>query len=448
MPRPRETGPGQRERAENSPEGRSSPGSADDGTLAFLVDPQELQSLTSVTTFAAKWQDGRNMLSTINGSVEDRSAQVVGNVVKTAVKILPLAMGVPSPPGAAPSVPKIIKCDDKAIDYLAKAKAAKGLLDIRNDAVDSATEVLKNVTAKVSAAGQAVDAATKKQLAKALDDLTVAKAAQTDAADALVAALKPLSYSHKFFWPQTGDEFSYGPDALPMTTLGTWIHKDDLRHVNAKLVYLQLERSGTFGRKPPRLDLTQAPAASSPIAAEPGDAAYRLPGLEEKGLRYRMPAAGALVACWRSPCGSSDTEGVIAKFDATVVQLGFVNVLAFRSRPFGTNAFSADFAVDGSLKAVSYEQKAAPAEAATGALADATSQLATVLDPKTRLESQTTYLKALKERRDALEALRDKTPDPAAAEKASLDSDTALINAQIANLQAQIALEELKAKRP
>jgi len=161
-----------------------------------------------------------------------------------------------------------------------------------------------------------------------------------------------------------------------------------------------------------------------------------------------MPAGGSLVACWRSPCGSSDTEGVLAKLDTPVVQLGFVNVLAFRSRIFGTNAFSADFAVDGSLKAVTYEQKTAPAEVATGAVADATSQLSGVFDPTTRLQSQTAYLKALKERKDALEALRDKAPDPVAAEQASLDSDTALINAQIANLKAQIALEELKAKRP
>jgi len=427
-------------------------GSADDGTLAFLVDPQELQSLTSVTTFGAKWHDGRNMLSTINGSVEDRSAQIVGNVVKTAVKIIPLAMGVPSPPGGATlttPAPPLIRCDDKAIAALAKAKTAKALLDVRNDAVDAATEVLKSVAAKVAAAGQAVDAATKRQLAKALDELTAAKVAQTEAADALVAALKPISYAHKFLWPQTGDEFSYGPDQLPQTTLATWIHKDDLSQVTPKAAYLQLERSGTFGRKPPRPDRTQAPDVSfSPTPAEAGDTAYRVPGPDEKGLRYRMPAGGSLVACWRSPCGSSDTEGVLAKLDTPVVQLGFVNVLAFRSRIFGTNAFSADFAVDGSLKAVSYEQKTAPAEVATGAVADATSQLSGVFDPTTRLQSQTAYLKALKERKDALEALRDKAPDPVAAEQASLDSDTALINAQIANLKAQIALEELKAKRP
>jgi hypothetical protein len=111
-----------------------------------------------------------------------------------------------------------------------------------------------------------------------------------------------------------------------------------------------------------------------------------------------MSASGALVACWDSPCGSAGPSR-IAAFPGPVVQLGYVNVLPFRSRAFGSNSMSAEFNADGSLKSVGYEQKAAPAEGATGALADAADQLSGALDPTARLTRGTAYLEALKTRR-------------------------------------------------
>jgi hypothetical protein len=101
--------------------------------------------------------------------------------------------------------------------------------------------------------------------------------------------------------------------------------------------------------------------------------------------------------------------------------------------------------LDGSLKSVGYEQKAAPAEAATGALADAATQLSSVLDPTARLQADTAYLKALKDKRDALELLKTPEIDAAAKETSDLDAETTLLNARLNRLKAEIALEELRA---
>ena len=430
-------------------------GSADDGTLAFMIDPQELQSITAVTSFTAKWHDGRNMLSTINASVDDRSAQIVGNVVKTAVKLFPLVAGLPPlplAPGATAPPPPPIRCKPEARTALESAKTAKGLLKAQTALVETETATVTDLTRKVVSMGAAVDERTKKDLSDAIDRMALATAAQTEAAEAFAAALKPITYVRKLDWPENGNTFSGGPLALPLARIADWIEPLQNRGVEAKPVYLQIERTGTFGRNPGRLDLT--PRAAPAVvdrglrrpAIEPSEDAYALPAPSAPGLRYRMAAGGRLVACWRSPCGSADPGAVIARFDGPIVQLGYVNILPFRSRAFGNNSIAAEFAPDGSLKSVGYEQKTAPAESVSAALADAATQASSVLDPTVRLQSQTAYLKALKEQRDAIEGLKAKVEDSVAAETASLGADTTLINARLANIEAQIALEQLRQK--
>ncbi|HEX8443450.1 MAG TPA: hypothetical protein VF631_07370 [Allosphingosinicella sp.] len=425
-------------------------GSADDGRLAFMVNPQDLQSPTSITTFSAKWHDGRNLFSTIGASVEDRSAQIVGNVVKTAVKVLPLAMGMP--PGLLPPGSSAPTCTEKAAADLEAAKAAKGLLEARTQDLERATAAYKATSERITALGASVGESAKTELDEALKALGVAKRRQDAATEALTEAVKSITYTRKFRWPQNGDTFSREPEPLPKEVWQRWVSGADDKYIT-RPVYLQIERIGTFGRRPPRTNLTRprnlagSDERISPLPESAGDQSYRLPPAEARGLRYRMPAAGRLVACWRSPCGSEDPEGVIASFDGPVVQLGYVNVLPFRSRAFGSNSFAAEFALDGSLKSVGYEQKAAPGEAISGAMADAAGQLAPLFDPTARLQTGTAYLKALKEQRDALEALKPKAEDPLAAQTASLNADTAFINAQRANVEAYILLEEQRAKR-
>jgi hypothetical protein len=418
--------------------------SAEDGDLAFIISPQDLQTLTNVTSFTAKWQDGSNMLSTINATSEDRTAQILGNVVKTVVKILPLVAGLAPPGGVRGSAVAPVACDPKAAAALAAAKAAKNMLDQANDDVTAKTKALADATAQL---GTNPGEGAKARRDAAAVDLSKAQIAQSDATDTLAEALKPISHTVKFRWPEVSSEFSHGPSILPPDVLGKWAPD-----AVAKPVYLQLERLGSFGWSPPYLDLRSdrekagAQPDVSPIKAQTAGANPALPDDALKGLRYRMPAQGRLVACWRSPCGSQDVAGVLATFDKPVLQLGYVNVLPFRSHLFGNNGFSVEFAADGRLKSVGYEQKAASAETASGTLADAAGQFSDALNPTARLKAETDYLTQLKARRAALEALKEESA--AELSKSSLGDDTALLNAQIANLEAQIKLAELKAKQP
>lgn len=433
-------------------------GSADDGELQFLINPQDLQTPTSITTFGAKWHDGRNVLSSINASVEDRTAQVIGNIVKTAVKVIPLAAGLPAPgapplaPGAPPSATRF--CLPTAATALETAKTAKALVETREGELKAKTAVLTALTTKVAAMGRAIDDATRTALGTGLDDVVKARRNLTAAEEALVQALESISYTRKLTWPNGGNEFSGGPITVDPDKVTSWVQLDTPGDLPLRDVYLQIERVGSFGRMPDRADRRPVAAgasrvadSSNPTKAGTGADKYRLPDSMSKGLRYRMPARGLFVACSRSPCGSEDLVGKLAEFEGPVAQLGYVNVLPFRSRAFGSNAFTAEINIDGSLKAVGYEQKAAPAEGATGAVADAAGQLSGVVDPTARLQAGTTYLTALKARRDALEALRVPKDDPVGTETSTLGAETALFNARLARLRAEIALEQLQATR-
>ena len=404
-------------------------GSADDATLAYMIDPNDLQSITNITTFGAKWIDGTNQLSSINASVEDRTGQIIGNLTKTAVSAIKLLAG----PGGGSDT--YTPCSDTAKAALAKAKTAKAELDLKTAAVEAATEELGSIKKVVEALGDSIDDATKKRYADAITKLTTAQETQNDAAEALAKAQKAISFTRKFSWPADGNTFSSGGYDIDPTILTKWIPGG-----KAPKIFLQIDRIGSFGRSP----------------TQPGIAA---PDSKLKGLRYRMPAKGQLLACTKEKCGLNSAVGVdqpayldqasiLANFEGPIAQLGYVNVLSFKTRTFGTNSFSAEFNSDASLKSVAFEQKAAALEQATGVLADTTSQLATALDPTTRLKAKTDYLKALKDQRDAQTALVPAAADPNAQSVSSLNSETSLLNAQIANLEAQIALDALKAKRP
>ena len=421
--------------------------SEDDGGLAFVINPQDLQTLTSITTFNTKWHDGRNLISSINASVEDRTGQIVGNLAKTVVKIIPLT-GIPNAPGGQ-GTPRsaTIFCSDDAAKALDSAQTAKASLQARQGILKTANAALAAISRKAAAMGDSVDESTKQALSAAFDAVVKATREQSVAEEVLADSVKEISFSRIVAWPQDGDVFSGGPLRMDEKKFAAWLTPSS----ELPMIFFQVERTGSFGRATARLDLRPSDVlrrlpvdSDNPTLASPGSDPYQIPDTSSKGLRYRMPARGVLVVCWRSPCSAQDYAGRVAAFEGPVAQLGYVNVLPFRSRAFGSNAFTAEINIDGSLKSVGYEQKAAPAEVATGAIADATTQVAAVLDPTARLQAGNAYLKALKERRAALEALKD---DPIADETSILDSETALLNAELERLKAEIALEELRAMR-
>jgi hypothetical protein len=394
---------------------------APDASQAYVIDPASLQTLTSIGRFDATWQDGSLMLSSVNVTAEDHSAAVVGNVITAVTKLLPIAMGVPAP--GALHTESTSACTPNAETALTNVQTLKPELDDVTAQVEASTAQLARLTARAATMGTAVDEATKTALAAEIDNLATLRHRQDDLSQQLSSALERITSVTRVRWPEDSLALSGGPYSLGSDAVRHWFSSAPTQ---IDSVYLRLERVGSFGRDTQsQLQLPQQRVTS---------------GI---GIRYRIPGIGRLVACSATPCASSDRDHVLTEVRGQVAQLGYVALLPVRNRTFGSTSFEAEFTAAGGLHKMGYEQRAAPAEVATGAIAAGAGQIAGVLDPTARLQRDTAYLQAEQARRVAEQALQPVSAT--AAERATLEADTTLLQARAANLQAQIALDQLRA---
>lgn len=428
-------------------------GQADDGDHAYLIDPASLQRLLTVSDFKATFQDGGNMLQTVNATIEDRTGPFIGNVVKTAAALAPLAFGVPPLP--APGAEPTSICKPEIVTALGEAKRVKGLLETATADVKTANDALLVEAAAAANMGSSIDEGTRKRYGDALKALQNATTIQAGRSSELADALKPITYQRVVRWPETSrcfhsQAFSVDPEAMKK-----WF-VEGTQPSTVQKIYLAVERAGSYGRLP--ITPPGCPGASALAAAASGRTAgttapvapagdgYKDPEPSLQGLRYRSPAQGRLVACTAIPCRSEDVETVLTVVEGPVAQLGYVNVLRVRALPFGSNSFSAEFRANGGLSSAGYGQKSAPLEGGAASLASGAEALAPLFDPTKALARETAYLENLKKKRDALAALEPAKSDPGDSARAALEADTAMINAQIANLEAQLNLRALQAR--
>jgi hypothetical protein len=402
------------------------PRAIDDGDFAFAINPEALQSLSNVTTFEAKFHENSNMLASINASVEDRTGQIIGGLVKTGGSLLRLtALGRPE--GSSDEKP-ILHCSKEVEGSLKKARTKKAELALAASELRAATQSLASQTAEAASLGFSVSEKVKEELSSARARLSKAQAGVTIATRSFQAAIKPISYKTKRYWPKQSSEFAVGPIVPPETRLRSWL-ESGTKGPNIIPLYLQIEAATTFGINPTE--------KAQPIKVDER-------GLIE-GIPYRQPAAGRLVACTANPCKSSDLENVVASFDVSIAQLGVVHTIPFTSRTFGNNNFAVEFAEDGRLKMVKHGQASAPGEVAVGALSSSAGAIADAFDPLERIKRQNEYLAQLRTRADALEALNNETDSSISDETGALNAQAALTQAKIAELQARITLAELTA---
>lgn len=405
-------------------------GSAEDGSHSYVIDPGSIQTATNVASLKVTYQNGTNLIDSINESAEDQTGTVISNVATGVAKIALAVIGAPVPdPHAAPSEAPPV-CSQKTSEALKNSKALTAQLKALTDRVSDATDRVKLLAAKATQMGPAVDDATKKALGDAIDTLNDLTAQQTDLTNQLSDAQKPLTFSLTEYWPKDVKTFSANPGMqLPSMVVAKWTDQP-VSGLSGSTVYFAIERTGSFGRDP----------------ARPGDAGE--PPESYKGIRYWIPAQGRMVACDQNPCTSTDPAHVLVKVDTRISQLGYIGILPVHTRPFGSSTFAASFDSSGGLKSAGYEQKTAPAVGISSAFsssASAVSPIITALGPTATLNRQADELAAEKKVKDSITALQ---ADPNAATSLAakaLDADTALINARIANLQAQATLTALQA---
>lgn len=390
----------------------------------YVVDYSALGSVLKTTDFAIEtYPEGT--LKSINATADDRSAETLVALAKTAASLASWgAGGGDRSPASVPLVEEGAKflaadCSSEALAQLAKVLSAQ-------DLVDAETANLKQVTRQVeqlSLAGM-LDATKRAELAKQLEALRKSSGALDAATKKLVKARKPLQLSRSSRWPQ---DFSQGGEqSVPLSPIVTpefgalfvdgapateaitrecltGYAADDLGACLAKQVEMQVRLEPAYRMadscrpvvdEPMKFACRTARASGPPVspgqnyspedwsqyqsakaewhATTPTDARDHRP---DKGLFVRPPELARLVVCrWSAFCDPSGDYVVEVSDWVSVPQLGQLRFLPFTNRMFENNALVLQLGKDGTLEKFQYATKAAIAErlaTAASGIADA-----------------------------------------------------------------------------
>lgn len=335
--------------------------SVPDPTQHYYIPYEDLDSLLKNTTFTASIYPNGTIKS-IGATVEDRSAQIIKNIVGTAVSVAKMSMGA----NAAANAVAVSLCSPSTYMALRASQKAQALL------LDPA------VTDKDRAAAAAVLVTAKTGLQYSRTEV-FSPANRTELRtriDGSLAVQSWLNYQAEGYTPKSTDEKF--PDEIKKLIEGNYF----ARHLITEVSLTP--------------DLPEAP---KPVVKSSND-----------GVVFREPARGILKVC-RLYCGSGDPPLVV--HEAWLGQLGRYSVVSLRNGVFDKNTVTMAFAPNGQMESLSYGSESR-LEKISGALNDAAAQAQSLLTSKNAADKARAdaaagaELSSIKAETDLLKAKGDK----------------------------------------
>ncbi|MES2939386.1 MAG: hypothetical protein V4864_16990 [Pseudomonadota bacterium] len=397
---------------------------APDARQLFVIDTNSLASPVKTSEVKLSYATS-GAVTSLNASAEDRSAQVIANVIGAVVKTVALSAA----PGASPTAAqKPQACNEAVIEVLKTVEKQEPIVKAATKLTQERTEALAQLIAKATKFGNQTDALTRKKMSEAYDALQEALADHEKQQQILDQALKSVSDVQTVYWPEHGDQAA-AMLRFPQYLLRRWGRIDDNPGVLAKqALYVQIAPVDPPGR--------------ALVAGDPGTFVPDTVTLPYGVVPYRLPAAGHLRICQGAPCGGGHPADV--EKTGPILQLGRVYYLPCESRPFTSIGCAFEMTDAGQLKTMGTIQKAAPAESASGALKDALTQLSTA-----RTEAVQTKTNLVKAQNEYAAAVAASVADPEKADKdatAALNVQVELKKAKLADLEAEQALRNAQAR--
>lgn len=413
-----------------------------DNDHVYAINYTSLNSAMKTSSVKADFYDN-GALKSINAAAEDRTAQIV---VKTASAIGKIAKFAAT--GGAEPPPTF--CSSEIVEQLGKIRGLKGDIEKLNQTIEQNLIAVEALTARVVRGGEQTSEDIMANHQKAIDALSGNQIDLQSKKRQLEVALKGVTYSADVIWPVVSKDFLSGDGQghkVALSVLRQWLRAKsgstlvglsdgELRGKAAdKAVFFKLEALGSYGTL--------------------GDTNNDM-GKAADGVRYRFPAQGNLLVCSGNPCPDTpDDDHLVARFATPILQKGQIFYLPFVSEPFSNGSLVAEFNLNGTIKSAGYERKTAAGEA----IADAADQVAdTVVSfgtasleakktPVEKLKEQTDLAKAEKDLADAQKALIESPNSASQISAEALAADTAVKQAELANVQADIALRKAREER-
>jgi hypothetical protein len=408
---------------------KAAPSFERDPAETYTLDYRSLSALTKLSDLQIE-KHPNGMLKRIGAASEDRTGPIL---VHTATAIANIARAVATSGvgygiQAGELAPERPACSEAVELGLREVSRLRPGLDAATAALEEATAALKALVAVVASLANRPDTATQRALVARADSV-VSRQIELDAVASLYAsALDTISDSQNVFWPETGAERSTINEIRP-SALERWTTPASLDRFAVILALQATNRlSAPAARKPPK--------------------SYEL-----GPLRYRVPVKGRLV--WFALPDPTKPQDVALDVlaEGPVPQLGRTYLLPLENGLFQNNALSATFSEDGNLVSAGYAEKTSVTEEVSEAVAKIAAALPqTVKDVRLagaqmeadELDAEARVLDAkvrLQKARDALEPASTRDSEQA---RALLVADTALKEAERANIAATFALDRAR----
>jgi len=404
----------------------------------YVLDLKSLQGAFKSTDVQVAYYD-TGAIKSINASAEDKTGEVLASVVQTAAKLVVGAVPASDNKLFELKMFPVAQCESK-VD--AAVKALPGLeaeLTASAAKIAAKAEEIKQYLTVAVSLGRSLPRADREAVTKRVRELIALQGASAAIQAKIENHLALISVVNEFTWPANGETFvSATPLVKPVdaAVLKRWMGTaaDSARpgFVADTAVYLELKASENIGRVTP--------------------CTKHCPDDQIDGLKYRMPAVGNLLMCATLTAAQACSKGQVVAKEQMISQLGPVYTLPLKSAVFTNKSIVATFSENGvpTLLGTTASAAAGKAAATFGSLADASIAVHASRAGReaAELESKIKVLTLKKELEVATLAL---APAPKDAKKDAAEAftvDTALLNAELANIAAKNALDEARQRLP
>ncbi len=419
------------------------PTTSPDPDALFVIDYQSLDAWTKTSSINVAFYDS-GAIKSINASADDKTSEIATSIVSSIGKIVKFAAT-----GGAASHPI---CNESVMEALNKIKQSKLDIEKTTRELELKLALLAEATARMVRAGDAASSATLELVDNRVGEVTAAQIELEIAKKKLAGLVKSLSHtSGPILFPGSSDvTVTSKAIAIPDSKFSVWFSNGGEMGPGAITSYFACH--GVW------LELTSA--APNLAATKENGKAQSGNGNKLSGVRYRIGAPGQLRAFRKPNCPAddqpeTDEDLLVGLHKVTLLQRGQTFFLPFASEPFTNASLSATFSEAGVMTSAGYEQKKAAGEDAVKVLATMTDKamdIGTALraERKTdlaKLKEQTELAKAKADLAAAERALLVSPNTAAQTQTGAFDADTALKKAEVANIEAEIALRKAKAAR-
>lgn len=460
-----------------TPKAEMTPKTGPDPDGLYVIDYRSLDAFTKTSDVRVEFYDN-GAIKSINASADDKTGEILGTTLTAVGKFARILAtgsdGVTQQDLKFVCKPTLVTAIQLAGEAKSGKKDTAGTLieegvDQKTARLKAATDRLTAYSAIIVQAGASVTDAQKAEHFRRISAVSAAQIELDLATKKLEAAQKAITFTKTILFPLRSNLYeSLEGEMIDPGVLAKWIEIDLTTHCAVDDVACNdagLKRNFMNDLK----DLAEKNSLWLKLAANSeyssrfraGDS-----GNPENGVRYRIAVPAILTICkekscldWESARGPAPAdipvdlvrddkhEGIVKSFPVQMMNQGTTFFLPFHSQAFTNASLSATFAQNGVLTSAGYQQKRAPGEAAAGMLGTLLNEAGLTIEAireeeKTELEliqEQTQLATAQKALEDAQAALVEKEIDPNDEAIEALRADTALREAEVANINAAIA---------